>query len=170
MLPVFEESKTYLQPDEQIKVAHLLNKYQHVFSKTKSDLGKTGLVKHTINTGLAPPIKQHPRKLPQVVQEEVNKEVDRLLEENIIEKSNGPWASPIVPVKKPDGSLRLAIDYRKLNAVTLKDSYPLPRIQDCVDCLSGANFYSFLNCSSGFHQVEMNPDDLDKTSSVCQKG
>jgi hypothetical protein len=170
LLPVFEESKANLQPDEQIKVAHLLNKYQHVFSKTKSDLGKTGLVKHKINTGLAPPIKQHPRRLPQVVQEEVNKEVDRLLEAKIIEKSNGPWASPIVPVKKPDGSLRLAIDYRKLNAVTLKDSYPLPRIQDCLDCLSGAKFYSSLDCSSGFHQVEMDPDDMDKTSFVCQKG
>jgi hypothetical protein len=69
---------------------------------------------------------------------EVNKEVDRLYDAGLIEESHGPWVAPIVPVRKPDNSIRLAIDYRKLNAVTLKDSYPLPRIQDCLDCLKGA--------------------------------
>lgn len=168
--PVIEECQSNLSSEEKSKVVQLLNKYQHVFSTSKSDLGNTDIVKHKINTGLAPPIKQQPRRLPQKVQNEVNEEVDRLLAAGLIEKSNGPWASPIVPVRKPDNTIRLAIDYRKLNAVTLKDSYPLPRIQDCLDCLKGAKYYSSLDLSSGFHQVQMDPDDMDKTSFVCQKG
>ena len=128
LAPLLDECRETLTKDEEQKVKNLLMKYQHIFSKSKSDLGCTDLVRHKINTGLAPPIKQNPRRLPQKVQEEVNLEVDRLLEAGIIEESHGPWAAPIVPVRKSDNSLRLAIDYRKLNAVTLKDSYPLPRI------------------------------------------
>jgi hypothetical protein len=126
--PVMDECKSNLSLDEQNQVEQLLFKYQHIFSKSKSDLGNTDLIKHKINTGLAPPIKQQYRRLPQKVQEEVIKEVDRLYDAGLIEKSHGPWAAPIVPVRKPDNSIRLAIDYRKLNAVTFKDSYPLPRI------------------------------------------
>jgi len=167
---IYAESIENLDSDQQLQVKQLLTEYQHIFSKSKSDLGCTKLIQHRINTGLAPPIKQNPRPLPQAVRDEVSKEIDRMLDAGLIEKSCGPWSSPIVPCHKADGSIRLAVDYRRLNDVTLKDSYPLPKIQESLDCLKGAKYFSTLDCSSGFHQVPMHPDDMDKTSFTSHRG
>ena len=90
--------------------------------------------------------------------------------EGVIEPSNSPWASPIVLVKKKDGSTRFYVDYRKLNSVTRKDSYPLPRIDDTLEALSGATWFSTLDLKSGYWQVEVHPSDRDKTAFSTGKG
>ncbi|GBM88742.1 hypothetical protein AVEN_186234-1 [Araneus ventricosus] len=80
-----------------------------------------------------------------------------MVDNGIIEESSGPWASPIVLVKKEDGSTRFCVGYRKLNEISIKDSYPLPRIDDTQDALSGSQWFSTLDLKSGCWQVEIQP-------------
>ena len=138
--------------------------------KNQNDLGRTKLVHHKIDTGTSRPIKQNPRRFPLAKREAADKEVDRMLEQGIIKESNSPWSSPVVLVTKKDGTLRFCVDYRKLNEVTKKDSFPLPRIDDCLDTVGGAKWFSTLDLVSGYWQVEMCPNDMEKTAFVTTRG
>ena len=93
-----------------------------------------------------------------------------MLARNVIQPSTSPWASPIVIVRKKDGSARFCVDYRSLNAVTRKDAYPLPRIDDTLDTLSGSQWFSTLDLLSGYWQVEMAEGDREKTAFATQSG
>ena len=90
--------------------------------------------------------------------------VDDMLSKGIIEPAHGPWASPIVLVRKKDGSTRFCVDFRKVNEVTRKDAQPLPRIDDTIDALEGAKWFSTLDLASGYWQVEVDPHDREKTA------
>ena len=113
------------------------------------------MTEHTIDTGTTSPIKQHPRRLPIHMQEEADRHVDDMLKRGLIEECSSPWSSPVVLVKKKDGTTRFCVDYRKLNNATVKDAYPLPRIDDSLSQLSGAKYYSTLDLNSGYWQVEV---------------
>ncbi|GFX81698.1 retrovirus-related Pol polyprotein from transposon 412 [Trichonephila clavipes] len=138
-------------------------------SRNSSDIGHTTVTQHRIDTADHPPIKQHPRRLPFAKQEEVGTLLREMQENDIIEPSSSPWASPIVLVRKKDGSTRFCVDYRKLNDVTKKDSYPLPRIDDTLDTLSGHKWFSTLDLKSGYWQVEIHPEDREKQHSLPAK-
>ena len=125
---------------------------------------------HKIETGNARPIKQQPRRIPLHKKEAAREEVERMLNAGIIEPSSSAWSSPIVLVTKKDGSIRYCIDYRKLNEVSRKDSYPLPRIDDSLDALRGSKWFSCLDLASGYWQVMMDPKDKDKTAFVTTHG
>lgn len=88
----------------------------------------------------------------------------------VIEPAKSEWASPVVLVPKPDGSLRFWVDYRKLNAITTRDAYPLPRMDDCLDSLGDATVFTTLDCNSGYWQVPVAAEDRDKTTFTCQEG
>ncbi|GFT72329.1 hypothetical protein TNCV_3608951 [Trichonephila clavipes] len=102
------------------------------------------------DTGEHPPIKQNPRRLPFTKQEEIQKLIKDMKNNDVIEPSSSPWASSIVLVRKKDGSTRFCVDYRRLNDVTKKDSYPLPRIDDTLDTLAGNTWFSTLDLKSGY--------------------
>ena len=162
-------SSEKLSPEQQNAVRRLLQRQSQVFSVDKEDIGRTHLVQHKIPTGDATPIRQHPRRLPYKKRDDCAKEVQRMLEMGVITPSVSPWASPVVMVKKADDSWRFCLDYRKVNGVTKKDSYPLPRIDDTLDALSGSKWFSTVDLSSGYWQVEMDAEDAEKTA-FCVTG
>lgn len=135
--------------DCQAQVKKMLIDYQDVFSKGDDDIGRTNAVKHNIKTGNAALLRQPPRRAPMGQEEEITRQVDDLLNRGLIEPSNSPRASSVVLVTKTDGSKRFCIDYRKLNAVTIKDACPIPRIEESLDALSGSKWFCTLDLASG---------------------
>ena len=158
-----DETTEVLVPEDVQKFGCLVREYRDVFSTKDEPLGQTDVVEHEIKT-TGPPIKMHYRRVPSGLKEEAVKEEERMKDLGVIEPSESPWAAPVVLVRKKDGTLRYCIDYRKLNQVTQKDSYPLPNIQDCLDSLEGATFFSSMDLCSGYWQVKMSEDAKDKTS------
>ena len=167
---LFERCTSDLSSSDKRKARDLLIRYAHLFSKTDEDVGSTKLVKHKIDTGDKAPIKQQPRRLPIHMQQEVETHVSDMLRGGVIEPSTSPWASAIVLVKKKDGSTRFCVDYRRLNNFTIKDAYPLPRIDESLDQLSGAQWFSTLDMNSGYWQIELDPADKHKTAFVTRQG
>ena len=149
---------------EQAQLHELLQDFSDVISTGAADLGRTNLTQHRIDTGDAKPIKQSVRRLPFQQRQHVRELLDNMLEQGVIEPAKGPWASPIVLVRKKDGTTRFCVDFRKVNEVTRKDAQPLPRIDDTIDTLHGAKWFSTLDLASGYWQVEVEPEDREKTA------
>src|SRR6185437_12537875 len=158
-----------LEDDDHDKMEKLLIGYNELFAWTSQDLGRTDLVTHAIDTGDAAPIRQCYYRTSPKECEFLHEEITRMISEGIIRPSYSPWASPIVLVKQKDKT-RFCIDYRKLNSVTKKDSYPLPRIDDLLDILRHSSWYTSLDLASGYWQIEMNPADREKTAFISQFG
>ena len=155
---------------ERAKLRTLLYQLADVISVDSNDLGRTTLVQHEINTGDASPIRQPPRRLPFQQRQVVQELVSDMLKRGVVEQSNGPWSSPIVLVKKKDGTTRFCVDFRKINDLTKKDAHPLPRIDDTLDTLGGAQWFSTLDLASGYWQVEVHPPDREKTAFATPDG
>ena len=151
-------------------VVELLTEFQDIFVKHDGDLGRTNLVEHHIDTGRQRPIRQRPRKHPLGQREEIKEQVSKMLDKGIIEPTDSPWASNVVLVRKKDGSQRFCVDYRQLNAVTIKDAYPLPRIDETLDALSGAKWFSTLDLASGYWQVGLDKDAKAKSAFLADGG
>ena len=157
-------------PQQRQKISLLLRKYGDVFSCGDNDQGKTDLVTHSIE--LQPgtrPIKQAPRRQGPEKEAEIERQVQKLEQQGIIEPACGAWSSPVVLVKKKDGSWRFCIDYRRLNAVTVQDAYPLPRIDESLEALAGSHYFSTLDLMSGYWQVPLDEDAKIK-SAFCTRG
>ena len=161
---------SHLEKDQQITMERFLQENRDIFARDLMDIGLTNKVEHHIDTGNAAPIKQLPRRLPHVLKQVVDTQVQQMLETDVIEPSNSPWASPIVLVKKRDGSWRFCIDFRKLNDVTRKDAYPIPQVFDLIDSLSGNTFFTTLDLKSGYWQVPVHADSKPKTAFVIPGG
>ena len=167
---LLERSSGNLSRKQSQEVKKLLVKYDSVFSKDDKDFGKTDIVKHRINIGSRAPIKQRLRRTPMHLEGVVEEHLDDMLKRDVIEPSTSPWASAIVLVRKKDGSTRFCVDYRKLNDATIKDAYPLPRIDETLDHLSGACWFSTLDLCSGYWQVAVEPQDRPKTAFITKRG
>ena len=158
-----------LSPLQQQQLNELFKEFQDVFSQGDDDLGNTPLLEHEIETQ-GPPLRQpYRRQNPAVRREEVT-QVQQMLSSNVIRPSNSPWASPVVMVRKKDGSLRFCVDFRQLNAATIKDAHPLPRIDDLLDALHGAKWFSTLDLKSGYWQVPIAEQDKEKTAFRTSSG
>ena len=138
-----------LSDQQRQSATTLIRSYEDVFSQGEYDIGRTHLVEHGIDTGDHRPIRQPLRRHPITHLEIIDQQVEEMRKSGIIEPAASPWASNVVLAKKKDGSLRLCVDYRNLNAVTYQDTYPLPHIGTCLNTLHGAAWYSTLDLRSG---------------------
>lgn len=150
-----------LTAEEQETLYELTTKY---FAKMGSGLGCAKGIAHEINTGDAKPIKQRYYQVSPYVQEKINKELDKMLQLGVVERSQSPWSSPVVLVKKSNGESRFCVDYRQLNKVTKRDAYPLPYVNMILDRLRDAKFLSSLDLKSAYWQIPLEKHSREKTA------
>ena len=159
-----EELHDTLTSNQVKEVMELLSGWKQAFSQHDLDLGHTDHVKHSINLTDGTPFKIRPHRIPPSQYEAVKQHLQEMLGLGVIRPSKSPFSSNIVLVKKRDGSLRFCIDLRKLNQHTIKDSYALPRIDETLDLLHGAKWFSVLDMKSSYWQVEIEEVDKHKTA------
>ena len=170
LVDLFERSRANVDAEHHGLVQRCLSDFQDVFSRGEFDIGRTDVVRHHINTGDARPIKERPRRHPYCHQEEIQRQVDDLQKRGLIEPSDSPWAANVVLVNKKDGTKRFCVDYRKLNSVTIKDAYPVPRIDETLDALQGSKWFCTLDLASGYWQVALDEEASKKSSFVVRSG
>ena len=167
---LYAETTTQIDEKHHTEIAQLLQDYGDVFSTGDDDIGRTHMISHSIHTSCSAPIRQGPRRPPMGLKDEIDKQVQDMLERGIITPSSSPWSSPVVLVNKKDGSKRFCVDYRLLNKNTVKDSYPLPRIDESIDALDGAKYFCTLDLASGYWQVPLDEDAKPKSAFVVPGG
>ena len=165
------DAATELTANQRARAAHLLTKHIKTFPAPGTPItGRTEAVMHDIDTGSTRPIRCNPRKLSPKkikIQQEL---VDKMLEEGQIEHSVSAWSAPTVLVTKKDGTTRFCVDYRRLNDNTKKDAFPLPRIDDSLNSLSGQAWFLTLDLASGYWQVRLSEDAKPKTAFATHSG
>lgn len=155
---------THLTDDQRTRVQCLVEEHKNVFSEGADSLGCLGVTQHRIELHDSTPIYQRPRRFPEKVNEEIERQCRELQLLDVIEPSSSPWSSPVVPVRKKDGSIRLCIDYRKLNAVTKPDKFPLPNLNDAVFGLHGMKYFTSLDMVRGYYQLPLAEDSREYTA------
>uniref|UniRef100_A0A158P4Y1 RNA-directed DNA polymerase n=1 Tax=Tetranychus urticae TaxID=32264 RepID=A0A158P4Y1_TETUR len=165
------EVNNEIKRETRRKLEELIQKYRPAFAATAKELGFSNVFVHQINTGSHPPISQKPYRMSEEKRKIAEKSINELIDEGIVVPSCSPWASPIVLVaKKGTEEVRLCVDYRKLNEITVKDKFPLPNIQDYLDSLQGMKYFTLLDLRSGYHQMALDPADQPKTAFVTPSG
>jgi Reverse transcriptase (RNA-dependent DNA polymerase) len=159
---------TRLLPHEREKVLRVLGKHRSMWD------GHLGYVHSTFHRiDLVPgakPIHAQPYRAGPRAREAESAEVQRMLKARVIEPANSESSSPVVLVPNPYGSMWFCIDYRRLNALTVRESYPLPRMDDFIDSLGDSRIFSTLDCDSGYWQIPVDPADLAKTTFTSHEG
>ena len=167
---LFEET-TVDKTENQIEIlADFFTSNQDVFSKHDTDIGRTHLTEHAIDTGFAYPVKLAPRRVPLAFIGEAEEAVQKFFDQGSVRPSTSPWASPLVFVRKKNGQVRPCVDYRKLNDLTRKDAFPLPRAQDCFDAVAGATLFSSMDITSAYNQIPIRAEDIAKTAFETKYG
>lgn len=165
----------HMNPEEKEKITNLCKKYSDIFYHEDCQLSFTNTVKHKIRTSDETPVYTKSYRYPHIHKEEVKSQINKMLKQKIIQPSESPWSSPIwIVSKKKDASgkqkWRLVVDYRKLNEKTISDRYPIPNISDVLDKLGRCQYFTTLDLASGFHQIEMEPNDIQKTAFTVDNG
>lgn len=155
---------------EKCRLIDLLNKYNHCFASTLNELGCTNMAEMTIEVNSNRPIVYRPYRLSYKEREQVRDMVNNLLDAGIIRESVSEYASPIILVRKKDNKLRLCVDFRMLNSVTVKERYPMPNIEDEIARLSGQAYFITLDLASGYYQVPISEQSRPLTSFVTPDG
>lgn len=150
--------------DELERLQNLLYRNRDIFSVSEYDIGRTSLIEHPIRLTDETPFKEAYRRIPPSRFDEIKKHLNQMLEIGVIRPSCSPFSSPIVLVPKKDKTIRFCIDLRKLNNRTVKDAFALPRLEDAVDSLQGSKWFTKLDLRSGYWQIEMREEDIQKTA------
>ena len=171
VLPEIEHLKGKIGEGDFEKLRDLLNRNADVFSKHKADIGCCNFVEHEIKLEEgAVPHREGARRMTPHKSEACRAEKEMLLEYDMKEPSKSPWACGVVMAKKKGGQLRFCCDFRYLNAVTIKDAYPIPRIDESLSKLGDAKFFTTLDLGSAFWQVPLRKKDREKTGFACELG
>jgi hypothetical protein len=153
-----------MRHDEPALLARLLQSFADVFA-APSGLPPARSCDHRIhlkpNSG---PVAVRPYRYPQLQKDELEAQCTAMLSQGIIRPSTSPFSAPVLLVRKPDDSWRFCVDYRALNECTVKDKFPIPVVEELLDELHGARFFTKLDLKSGYHQVRVHPDDIEKTA------
>ena len=155
--------------EQQRDLRRLLDEYKDVFSKEGQPISSTSLVEHEIHT-TGPAVRLPFRRQNPVIRDIEQQQVKEMLRDEVIRPSTSPWASPVVMVKKRDGTMRFCVDFRKMNDATIKDAHPLPRIDDTLESLHGAQYFTTLDLKSGYWQVPIREEDKEKTAFRTSSG
>ena len=150
-----------LSPAQRTELGRILQEFADVQS---SRPGRTQITECCIRTGTASPIRLPPYRLPHAYRDIVKKELEEMEKDGIIERSSSEWAFPIVLVKKKDGSLRMCVDYRRLNSISDADAYPMPRVDDMIDTLGKAKYITTLDLARGYWQVPVEEQSRSRTA------
>ncbi len=156
-----------LSQKQRAEVEELLARHEQVFSDAP---GITSVAEMVIETGEAAPVTSHHYRIPKAREDIVKEEVAAMLRSGLIETSRSPWSSPMLLVPKKDGTFRPVVDYRKLNRVTEQDPFPMPRIDELIDNLAGADYITTLDLTKGYWQVPMERESRRKTAFVTPFG
>lgn len=159
----------FFKNQTSMQLRHILHKYGRIFMASTFDIGHTKIVQHDIKvTGT--PILQLPRRQPMHLESKVDDMVTQLLAAGIISKCKSPWNSPLVVVAKKDDSIRICVDFRRVNAITEKYTFPMPDIKMLLDCLGGSMFFSSIDLGQAYYQVELTDTARDITAFSTKKG
>lgn len=176
-LPDINVGLTEVSSTELIELFEMLKSYSDIFAKDPDRVGHVDkdIVTHSIDTGDARPISQGPRRVSPAQRIIIKETIDRLLEAGIIKPSRSPWSSPVLLVPKISNPItatdwRMCIDYRKLNEVTKKEIYAIPRTEDAIDALNGAKWFTTIDLASGYFQIALDEKSQEKTAFVTYDG
>jgi len=151
--------------EKRLEDVPIVKEFQEVFPEELPGLPPTRQVEFQIElVPGAAPIARAPYRLAPSEMQELSNQLQELLDKGFIRPSSSPWGAPVLFVKKKDGTFRMCIDYRELNKLTVKNRYPLPRIDDLFDQLQGSSFYSKIDLRSGYHQLKVREEDIPKTA------
>ena len=160
----------HLIPEQKVRLGALLTEFRDRFVFEGDQLGRITIEEHHIDTGEAKPISTAPYNVSYYERKEIEKQVQAMLDQGVIEPIITEWTSGVVIVSKRDHTLRFCVDYRKLNALTKSDKYPLPRLDHALDVLGKCDTYSTLDACSAYWQIKMAEDSVEKTSFICHLG
>jgi transposase InsO family protein len=160
----------HLEPEQQQLIRPILLQEWNVFDISKPSQATDLKTEHRIITQEHPPIYQRAYRVPESIKKQQKEITDEMERNGQISRSQSPWASPILLVKKHDGSPRFVVDYRKLNSITIRDSYPLPRMDDTINKLAGSKYYSKFDLKAGYHQIPIDCRDRHKTAFITSYG
>jgi hypothetical protein len=161
-------TKSILNKEQQYQLSNLIQSVPKIFTNTP---GRTNMIRHHIDIQIgSKPRNLAPYRYAPARRQVIEQKIEEMLHENVIVPSKSPWASPVVLAPKKDGTMRFCIDYRKLNDITIRDAYPIPRIDDTLDALQHAQFFSTLDLRSGYWQVEMDKESQPLTAFVTHRG
>ena len=155
--------------DVNSRLGVIISKFRNIFMASKFDLGYTEVIEHEIRTS-GPPILQNPRRQPMHLESKVEELIQNLLKSGVIRKCQSPWNTPLVIVGKPDGSIRMCLDFRLLNSVTEKFSFPMPDMQLLLDCLSKSKIFSSIDLGQAYYQVKLHENSQIKTAFSTKEG
>ena len=159
-----------LSTDERQRLISLISNFQDVFASNPKKPTLVKNMEHRIITENAQPVRQKARRIPHAWVKEVNAQVQEMLINNIIQPSSSPWDAPVILVKKKDNLMRFVCDFRGLNDVTKKDSYPLPHIRDVIDSMDGTIYWSTLDAASAYWSLPLTETDKEKTAFAIPRG